>query len=140
VSPPGVEKIGLAKQAEVEATASARTSESSAEIASAASGRPGTSAADEPPAQKRRVHPILLAVLLVGLAGLAVAFANQLQRAQELEGKVAFLGAELDRAHDELAVHEQKMEGVRSAVSDLTQRMSALQTLVNEPPRPLDTP
>jgi uncharacterized coiled-coil protein SlyX len=139
VSPPEVERIGLTKQAKPEAIDSSGAG-SSADLPKAASGHSAKSVASEPPGQKRRVHPILLLVLLLALAGAAIAFGNQLQRAQELEGRVAFLSGELERAQDELAAHEQQMQGVRSAVSDLTQRMSALQTLVNEPARPVDAP
>ena len=128
MSPPEVERIGLAKQTKPEAIDSSGAG-SSADLPKVASG-----------GQKRRVHPILLLVLLLALAGAALAFGDQLQRAQELEGRVAFLSGELERAQDELAAHEQQMQGVRSAVSDLTQRMSALQTLVNEPARPVDAP
>jgi uncharacterized coiled-coil protein SlyX len=142
VSPAEVEKIGLAKQPD----ASAKTNDSPGSGGSGADRptptpeRSTASDARQPPAQKRRVQSVLLLLLVLALVGSALAFGNQLKRAQELESRVAFLSGELDRAHDELAAHERQMESVRIAVSDLTERMSALKTLVNEPPRPLDTP
>ena len=106
----------------------------------ATSGLSAASGASEPPAQKRRIQTVMLLLLVLAVVGFALAFGNQLQRARSLETRVTFLSGELDRAHDELAAHERQMEGVRIAVSDLTDRMSALKTLVNEPPRPLDAP
>ena len=96
--------------------------------------------AKPPPREKRRPHPILLLVLLLAVAGLALAVGNQFQRAQQLEGQVAVLDGELSsvrgelaRARDDLVAYERRMDGVRSAVADLSGRMSALRTLVNEP-------
>ena len=80
------------------------------------------------------MRPIVALLLLLALLGVGLALGNQIQRAQQLEDRVAFLGAELGRAHDDLVAREKQMEGVRGAVSDLTQRMSALQTLVNQDP------
>jgi uncharacterized coiled-coil protein SlyX len=143
VSPAEVEKIGLAKQADdtAETADSAEAGASRADLPKAGtSGQSAASGASEPPAQKRRIQMVMLVLLGIAVVGFALAFGNQMQRARSLETRVTFLSGELDRAHDELAAHERQMEGVRTAVSDLTERMSALKTLVNEPPRPLDAP
>ena len=130
MSPPEVEKIGLAKAPKEQAAeppAPQSVSQADETPASAAPVRPRTR-------QPRRIHPILVLGLLVAVAGLLLALSNAAERAAQLESQVAFLSAELDQAQADLAGYEQQMNGVRSAVADLNHRMSSLTELVNQPP------
>jgi hypothetical protein len=154
LSLPEVEKIGLAKAPEetaeqpVEQTdetpeteagqAGKRSVHRAAGTGEAASGgpsAPAVAARVEPPTrQPRRIHPVLVLGLLVAIAGMLLALNNQAQRAAQFESQVAFLSAELDQAHADLAGYERQMGGVREAVADLNHRMSSLTELVNQPP------
>ena len=135
MSPSEVEKIGLVRQAD---DAPEQASAGPARLGDRTSfpdpqpNRLATAPGKQPP-QTRRVHPILALLLLLALAGTALALANQIERTEQLETHVGFLSGELDRARDDLAAREHQMAGVRSAVADLTERMSALRTLVDQP-------
>ena len=127
MSPSQVEKIGLAREAK-----DAPDRASSAELPKREPIAAGPVAS--PPRQPRRAQSLALVVLVLALLGLALALGNQVRRADQLEGRVVALGEELGRAHADLAAYEKQMEGVRSAVADLTRDMSALETMVNQPP------
>ena len=146
MSSSGVEKIGLAKE-----SGSAKglddephdglNESPDAQRAGVPASAHGVASAPPPPDSTRRPRRVLLVVLLLALAGVALALGGQYQRAEQLqqraarlEGQVTSLSGELTRAQNEMLDRERQMESVRSAVADLSGQMSALQTLVNEPP------
>ena len=136
MSPSEVETIGLAKEAEDAAEGPHPPGGSRDRASDAGSSKSGpiATAPAARPRQTRWAQSIALVVMVLALLGMALALGNQLQRADRLEGRVTTLGEELGRAHVDLAAYELQMEGVRSAVDDLTRGMSALETLVNQPP------
>lgn len=120
MSLPEVEAIGLASSSTEPAT-------------KPSTEEPGTPV--EPPSRMSRgIHPLWVLGLLVAVGCLLWALSNEAGRAALLENQVALVSAELDQARADLAGYEMQMDGVRTAVADLSTRMSSLQALVDQPP------
>jgi len=75
----------------------------------------------------------LWALLLALLLGGAVAL-QQYWRADALETQVGSLENELARLGDELLAYQTHLDGVRSVVGDISERMGSLNALVNRDP------
>ena len=80
------------------------------------------------PGRVARIGP--LGLLAAALAVVSLLLVSQYQRADQLDGLVETLGAELEAARQELVVQQRRMGLVRGHVEDLSSRVEALGRLV----------